>query len=75
MEERGDERSPDLDEVRRLLFPSLSPEEGWARIDRAVEGAADEERWAAIEKAATPPDLGDELADRLRKLRGPRRSG
>jgi hypothetical protein len=42
-------RSPELDEVRKLLFPNLVPEDGWARIDAAFAGAADERRMNAIE--------------------------
>jgi hypothetical protein len=45
-------RSPALDEVRRLLFPNLSQEEGWARIDRAFSGAADPKKVRAIEELA-----------------------
>jgi len=53
-------RSPELDEVRRMLFPALSPEDGWARIDQAIRGAADPEKQAAIEALARrdlPADL------------------
>jgi len=53
-------RSPELDEVRRMLFPRLSPEDGWARIDQAIRGAADPEKQAAIEALARrdlPADL------------------
>ena len=56
----GDDRSPELDQVRRLLFPNLTEEDGWARIDAALEGAADPERVDAIERFAD-----DELADHL----------
>ena len=45
-------RSPELDEVRRLLFPSLNAEEGWALIDRAFERAADPRKQEAIEALA-----------------------
>ena len=53
-------RSPELDEVRRMLFPGLSPDDGWARIDQAIRGAADPEKQAAIEALARrdlPADL------------------
>ena len=46
------ERSPELDEVRRLLFPRLSATEGWARIEWAIRGAADPQKQAAIEALA-----------------------
>jgi hypothetical protein len=45
-------RSPDLDEVRRLLFPRLSEDAGWALIDRAFRGAADPRKQEAIEALA-----------------------
>jgi hypothetical protein len=60
MGEQDSGRSPELDEVRRILFPLLSTEEGWANIDRAIRGAADGERWAAIEEAAKGRPLTDE---------------
>ena len=46
------QRTPELDQVRRLLFPTLPPEEGWARIEGALAGAKDEERIDAIEELA-----------------------
>jgi hypothetical protein len=46
-------RSPELDEVRRLLFPNLTTADGWARIDRAFSGAADPKRVQAIEERAS----------------------
>jgi len=45
-------RSPELDEVRRLLFPRLSVADGWAKIDRAFQGAADPRKREAIELIA-----------------------
>ena len=45
-------RSPELDVVRELLFPRLSVEEGWSRIEAADTGQNDEERWARIEQIA-----------------------
>jgi predicted TIM-barrel enzyme len=55
-------RSPELDEVRRLLFPGLSPEDGWARIDLAFSRAADPEQWRKIEALATREGLSADLA-------------
>jgi hypothetical protein len=46
-------RSPELDEVRRLLFPNLTTADGWAQIDRAFSGAADPNRVRAIEERAS----------------------
>jgi hypothetical protein len=45
--------SADLDQVRRLLFPELSPTEGWERIESAIRGAADPVKQDAIEALAT----------------------
>ena len=64
------ERSPELDQVRRLLVPSLPAEEGWARIDGALEGAKDENRIDAIEELAGR-DLTAELVAALRRLQSP----
>jgi hypothetical protein len=64
--ERG--RSPELDQVRQMLFPDLPPAEGWARIDAAISGASDPERWATIERLAAD-NLTDDLLTRLRQLR------
>ena len=45
-------RSSELDEVRRLLFPRLSADDGWAKIDAAFRGASDPRKQAAIEAYA-----------------------
>jgi len=45
-------RSPELDEVRRLLFPKLADDEGWVKIERAFERAADPRKQEAIEAYA-----------------------
>jgi hypothetical protein len=63
-------RTPELDQVRRLLFPTLSPEEGWARIEGALAGAKDDERLDAIEELAGR-DLTAELIAALRRLQTP----
>ncbi|MGZ8694494.1 MAG: hypothetical protein ACXWYS_03560 [Gaiellaceae bacterium] len=68
MAEAEHSRSPELDQVRRLLFPNLSAEEGWARIDAAFEGASDPGRVDAIEQLADG-DLDDDLMAALRRLR------
>jgi hypothetical protein len=47
--------------MRQMLFPKLSREEGWARIDAAVRGQADSERWAQIERIVAEERLDDEL--------------
>jgi hypothetical protein len=44
-----------------MLFPKLSPEEAWARIDAAVRGQSDPERWAAIERIVAEEGLDGEL--------------
>jgi hypothetical protein len=60
-------RTPELDQVRRLLFPGLPPEEGWTRIELALAGATDEERIDAIEELAGR-DLTADLVAALRRL-------
>jgi hypothetical protein len=62
------DRSAELDQVRRMLFPQLPESEGWARIDAAISGASDARRIAAIERLASG-DLSDELLSLLRLLR------
>ena len=57
----GQSRSEELDQVRRMLFPDLPADEGWARIDAAIAGAAAEQR-------AQAPDLPDDLLELLRRL-------
>jgi hypothetical protein len=52
-------RSAELDEVRKMLFPRLSPADGWAKIEWAMRRAADPEKQAAIEVAAERVQLRD----------------
>ena len=66
----AERHSPELDQVRRLLFPSLPPEEGWARIETALAGAKDEERIDAIENLAEG-DLTADLIAALKRLQAP----
>ena len=68
MSEAEGDRSPELDQVRRMLFPKLPESEGWARIDAAISGAADPQRLAAIERLASG-NLSDDLLALLRLLR------
>jgi hypothetical protein len=63
-------RTPELDQVRRLLFPTLTPEEGWARIESALAGAKDEARIEAIENLAAG-DLTADLIAVLKRLQTP----
>jgi hypothetical protein len=62
-------RSKELEELRLMLFPKLSREEGRRRIDAAFEGAADSERSARIDALASELELGEELRRRIRELR------
>ena len=55
--------------MRRLLFPNLPPEEGWARIDAAFAAAADERKLDAIDRLAEA-DLSVELLEVLRRMHG-----
>jgi hypothetical protein len=63
-------RTPELDQVRRLLFPGLPPEEGWARIEGALADAKDEDRLDAIEELAEG-DLTADLVAALKRLQTP----
>jgi hypothetical protein len=63
-------RTPELDQVRRLLFPALPPEEGWERIERALAGAEDEDRIEAIEELAGR-DMTADLVATLKRLQTP----
>ena len=70
MDERDCGRSPELERVRELLFPDLSPEEGDARVDAALAGAADDERWQRIEELARRQELDAALlAEAIAALR------
>jgi len=70
----GDEggRSPELDQVRQMLFGDLPVEEGWALVDAAVSGARDADRWERIEREAAETMNDDLLAlvKRMRHRRG-----
>ena len=68
MAESPERRTPELDQVRRLLFPGLPPEEGWARIEGALAAAKDEEKIDAIEDLAEG-DLTADLIAALQRLR------
>jgi hypothetical protein len=68
MSDASGNRSPELNRVRQLLFPKLSAEEGWARIDAAISGAADTRRTEAIERLAAG-SLSDDLLTLLKLLR------
>jgi hypothetical protein len=61
-------RSPELDRVREMLFPNLPAEEGWARIERAIQDAADKERIDRIEAALAAGDLHRDLIAAVRDL-------
>lgn len=58
-------QSDELEQLRLLLFPRLSREEGRQRIAAALEGAADADRARRIEALADDPDLVDEIFRRL----------
>lgn len=53
-----------------MLFPHLSREEGWRRIDAALDAATDGERAERIDQLASDPDLDQELLRSLRRLGG-----
>jgi len=45
-------RSAELDQVRAMLFPGLSPADGWEKIDWAIGRATDRDKQTAIEAFA-----------------------
>jgi hypothetical protein len=62
--------SPALDEVRNMLWPGLPVDEGRARVEAAITGAADIETWKRIEEiAAAEPDLFAHLFAALKERR------
>lgn len=52
-----------------MLFPELTPEEGWSRIDAALERASESERADRVDELAAGSNLDDELMRALRKIR------
>jgi len=52
-----------------MLFPDLPADQGRARIEAAITGAADAEAWERIERIAAEPDLLGDLVNALRELR------
>ncbi len=59
-----------LEQVRVILYPNLPPNEGRARVEAAITGAADIDTWRRIEAiAATEPDLMTYLFEALKNLR------
>jgi hypothetical protein len=63
-------RSTELEKLRFMLFPHLSREEGWRRIDAAFDAATDSERAERIEQLASDPDLDQELLRSLWRFGG-----
>jgi hypothetical protein len=57
-----------LEKVRQLLFPDLPAEEGWARIEAAMEQASDPKRLDAIEDLAGD-SLSADLTEAIHELR------
>lgn len=70
MDDTQSGQSPTREQLRLLLFPDLSREEGRLRIDAAFAGAQDEERARRIERLANDPELDQELLRSLRRLSG-----
>ena len=67
MRARETQRSPELEQLRLMLFPHLGREDGWQRIETAFERAADGERSRRIERLAGDPALTADLLARLRR--------
>ena len=69
MSESESDRSPELDQVRQMLFPAAPARARDGRgSTRRFEGASDPQRTAAIERLASG-DLNDDLLSLLRLLR------
>lgn len=63
-----------LEQVRVILYPNLPSDEGRARVEAAITGAADIDTWRRIEKiAAREPDLFTHLFAASKDLRAERR--
>jgi hypothetical protein len=61
---------PALEQVRQLLFPDLPAAEGRERVQNAIAGAADADRWQRIERiAADEPVMLRDLIEELRATR------
>jgi len=53
--------------VRQLLFPDIPAAEGRERVQNAIAGAADTDRWERIERiAADEPEMLRDLIEELR---------
>lgn len=62
-------RSPELEQVRRLLFPDRPAEDGWAAIDEAFARASDPQRVERIERLAEG-GIEEELLRTIARVRG-----
>jgi hypothetical protein len=69
MSDREMGRSKELENLRCLLFPNLSREEGWRRIDAAFDAATDSERAERVDRLVSDPDLDGELLRAFWRLR------
>jgi hypothetical protein len=56
------------EQLRLVLFPDLTPEEGRLRVAAAFARAEDKERAQRVERLAKDPDLDEELLRSLRRL-------
>ena len=68
MHDSDSERSRTLEQLRLMLFPNLSQEEGRLRIEVAFARAEDTKRAQRVERLANSPDLDEELLRSLRRL-------
>jgi hypothetical protein len=66
MDDSQSGRSLTREQLRLVLFPNLSPDEGRRRIDDALARSQDEERARRVERLANDPDLDAELMRSLR---------
>jgi hypothetical protein len=66
MDDSQSRRPLTREQLRLVLFPGLSPDEGRRRIDAAFARSEDEERAQRVEILANDPDLDEELMRSLR---------
>jgi hypothetical protein len=70
MTDRASRRSDELEQLRLLLFPHLTADEGWQRIDAAFAAAGESDRLDRIETLAGSGRLDDELLRTLGRFGG-----
>jgi hypothetical protein len=68
MDDAQSRRPETREQLRLVLFPDLTPDEGRLRVAAAFARAEDRERAQRVERLANDPDLDVELLRSLRRL-------